>query len=205
MEFELNCMHQSEPPEMKTMTTYVIRYGEEIIYNQNTKRNIAKARSLKFQVIELEPKLARSLSESSLNPFLKQNLGVHAEGIASFERLLDSTQKSGHLKSFAVYDPTGKLRALAHFIFTQKHAVYLKGTNFDKAENTGSMHLLMDYAIQEFRQEKRIFDFGGGTIAGIGNFFRGLGGSPLSYSKIHMNHLPKWTRWFKKNQGEVAA
>ena len=85
---------------------------------------------------------------------------------------------------------------MAHFISNGKHVVYLKGTNFDR--NSGSMHFLMDRAIQFFKAENlKMFDFGGGESDSMAQFYLGFGAKELIYKTYKVNNLPKVIKWLK--------
>ena len=86
-------------------------------------------------------------------------------------------------------DKQGIVKALGHFISNGKHTLYLKGTNFDKADNSGSMHLLMKHAIDYFADKSLLFDFGGGSKQGLANFYMGFGGQATTYSFLQANKL----------------
>ncbi|HQQ94613.1 MAG TPA: hypothetical protein PLQ93_08675 [Bacteroidia bacterium] len=198
VEYELNCMHKLNPDGFRTMRTFVIDYNKPIVYNQNTKRNISKARQLGLSVTLLDQAVALKHAHLYLDPFLSTNLGFGTQALAVFHHLLKACSEQGKLHSLQVNDERGDVRAIAHFVISPSHVVYLKGTNLDKTENSGSMHLLMHHAIMQFKQEDRIFDFAGGTIQGIGNFFKGLGGEELKYPKFMHSSLPGWTSWIRR-------
>lgn len=86
---------------------------------------------------------------------------------------------------------------MAHFIYNKHQVIYLKGSNFDKEDNSGSMHLLMSRAIEDFKTKSEVFDFSGGSIPSIARFFKGLGGEPLFYPVLKYNKLPGIIRLIK--------
>jgi len=115
------------------------------------------------------------------------------------DNLLKNASVAGQLYTFQVLDKNGIMKALGHFISNGKHTVYLKGTNFDKADNSGSMHLLMKHAIEFFADKSAIFDFGGGSKQGLANFYTGFGGQVMTYSFLQVNKLP-WLIKILKNK-----
>lgn len=198
IEIELNASNQYEMLYHSPKSTYVIDYKSEYKQNQNTKRNITKAleNQLKFEAIPETEIL--SLSKTFLNPFLSKRLKLSDHSITLFNQLLESSIQNKSLYSFRVTSPDGQLKAIAHFISNGKHTVYLKGTNFDKSENSGSMHLLTSSAIQFFGGKTDFFDFGGGSKESLANFYKGFGGAELKYKALNINRLPLIIKVLKK-------
>jgi lipid II:glycine glycyltransferase (peptidoglycan interpeptide bridge formation enzyme) len=104
------------------------------------------------------------------------------------------------LYTFKALDKNQTIKALGHFICNGKHALYLKGTNFDKADNSGSMHLLMKHAIEFFADRATFFDFGGGSKQGLANFYMGFGGQASTYSFLQVNRLPRLIKFIKNKK-----
>lgn len=198
IEIELNASNQLEMLHHSSKSTYIIDFKNPYKQNQNTKRNVAKAieNQLKFEAIPESEILG--LSKTYLSPFLSKKLKLSDYSISLFNQLLESSIKHKTLFSFRVMGPDGQLKAIAHFISNGKHTVYLKGTNFDKSENSGSMHLLTSSAILFFEGKTDFFDFGGGSRETLANFYKGFGGSELRYKALNINRLPLIIKVLKK-------
>ncbi len=199
IEIELNASNSITNEFSLPKTTYIIDYKNEFKQNQNTKRNVNKALELglKFETIAHNEIL--NLSATYLNPFLSKQLNLSKNSISLFNNLLQSALTSKTLQSFKVVDGNNNIKAMAHFISNGKHTVYLKGTNFDKSENSGSMHLLTSYAINHFKNTSNVFDFGGGSKLSLATFYKGFGGSPFNYKMLKINKLP-WLIKLLKNK-----
>lgn len=200
IEIELNANNHPKTEGIGLSKTHIINYNTVWEYNQNTKRNIKKAQTLGLKVEKAILPEILILSKKYLNPFLKEELGISREGLFLFNQLLEEAIKLNYLVTFKVIDEHKKIRALGHFIFNKYYALYLKGTNLDKKENSGSMHLLMDTAIHYFGDKSKLFDFGGGSKTGIANFFTGLGGKPLEYPTFKVNKLPYIVKLIKNKR-----
>ena len=184
---------------IKPKNTFIIDYIETYQFNQNTRRNIQKAIYLNLKVIEIKKDEVIPLSKKHLYPFLKNDLSLSTNSISLFERLLKNAQKENHLISFQVTDEKGNCKAFAHFIFNDFHAFFLKGTVINKKENSGSMHLLLQHAIQFFSDKVKLFDFGGGSNSeSLAGFYKGLGGKKLNYGFLQWNQLPALLKVFKR-------
>lgn len=145
----------------------------------------------------LNPNECINLSQKLLNPFLINEIKLSSTTVSIFEQLLFNAISNKMLYTFKVIDDQQDIKALAHFICNGKHVLYLKGTNFDKLDNSGSMHLLMFHAIKFFENKADFFDFGGGSKKGLANFYMGLGGEIMKYSFLQINKLPWFIKLFK--------
>lgn len=200
IEIELNVTNKIRSEFISPKNTFTLNYPESNKPNQNTKRNIAKANENGFKVEQVSDKESFLLSQKLLSPFLSETLGLSASAIEAYDRLIKNAAEKVYLYSFKVVDPKNEIKAFAHYICNGKHALFLKGTNFDRADNSGSMHLLMQYAIDFFRDKAVFFDFGGGSNAkGLADFYKGFGGEIMEYSFLRVNRLP-WLIKLVKNK-----
>ncbi len=191
IEIELNASNKLKVKGLSQKRTFIIDYKKEYTYNQNTKRNIKKAHENGLRVQDADEKESISLSKKIVDPFLEKEVGLSKPVVKTFNALLANGLKHKQIITFKTVDANGKVKAIGHFAFNNTHALYLKGTNIDKKENSGSMHLLIDFAIKYFKTKAKIFDFGGGGNEGLAGFYRGLGGSQLDYYFLKINRLPK--------------
>ena len=198
IDLELNVSHQLKQSTIKPKVTYCINYKNNYQFNQNTKRNISKARQAGFQVLQVENNAILHLTQQYINPFLTSEVGLSPHTVSVLDRLILSAISHQHIVCFKVESVQGELKALVCFICNGKHAFYLKGNNFDKAENTGSMHLLLEHAIHYFSDKSILFDFGGGSKAGIANFYSGFGAELMTYGFLQINRLPWILKLIKK-------
>lgn len=200
IEIELNSSNQLKSEFITDKKTYWIDYSKGYSFNQNTKRNIAKANEQGFSVQMVVPDDILKLSKQYLNPFLLDELHLSLSTVTLFNNLINNALNANQLFTFKVVDKSNSIKAIAHFISNGKHTLFLKGTNFDKKDNTGSMHFLINHAIEFFEDKSLYFDFGGGSNSeGLAGFYSGLGGNPLHYSYLRVNNLP-WLIKFLKNK-----
>lgn len=196
IQIELNhlCNHSAT-----SKCTFVIDYKKPYSFNENTKRNISRAQNNGFKVEEVKDNDAILLSQTYLVPFLKNDLGLNEEAQSVFMILVKNAAKEKKLHTFKVINTNEEVMAIGTFISNGKHTIFLKGTNFDKKENTGSMHLLVSHAIKYFEGKSETFDFAGGSLsAGLAGFYKGLGGEQLNYGYLNINNLPWYIKLFKK-------
>jgi hypothetical protein len=200
IDIELNVSNKIASEFITPKNTYILNYQSQYKFNQNTKRNINKAIEHGFIVERVEDADVISLSQKYLNRFLEEEVNLTKSTVALLDDLLNNSIESKTLYTFKVLDKNLTIKALGHFICNDKHALYLKGTNFDKADNSGSMHLLMKHAIEFFADKATFFDFGGGSKPGLANFYMGFGGQVSTYSFLQVNRLPRLIKFIKNKK-----
>ncbi len=200
IDLELNVTNQLKSNSISPKNTYTLNYVNGYKFNQNTKRNIAKATENGFVVEQVANQNSIALSQKYLNPFLEKEVGLTKATLVLLDNLLKNADSAGQLYTFQVLDKNLTIKALGHFICNGKHVLYLKGTNFDKSDNSGSMHLLMKHAIEFFADKSVIFDFGGGSKQGLANFYMGFGGLAMTYSFLQVNKLPRLIKILKNKK-----
>jgi hypothetical protein len=192
---ELNAANKSD--ECKQKRTFMINMKNGYELNTNTKRNISKAVKAGLKIEELKDEDILQQSKKHINPFLRKQLKLPPKHIKLFEQLLINSISEKKIGTFAVKNNSGEIEAIAHFISNGKHAVYLKGMNYNK--NNGSMHFLMSNAIEYYRRAgAELFDFGGGQSESLARFYAGFGAEPVNYCEYKINNLPKAIRWLKR-------
>jgi len=199
IDLELNFSNKISSKFISPKITFVFDYNNNYNINQNTKRNISKSTALGFNVQMVNHNECLDLSQKLLNPFLINEIKLLPSAVSLFDQLLKNAISNKMLYTFKVIDEKQNIKALAHFICNGKHVLYLKGTNFDKPDNSGSMHLLMFHAIKFFENKANFFDFGGGSKQGLANFYKGLGGELMNYSFLQINKLPGFINFFKSS------
>lgn len=201
IDIELNAANHLKTEYISLKKTYTITYSNGYQFNQNTKRNIAKAKECGFIVEQVSSNEIISLSQNYLNPFLEQDLHLKKPTVSLLDDLLLNALNSKVLYTFKVLDKEKSIKALAHFVCNNHHALYLKGTNFDKANNSGSMHIMMAHAIDFFKDKALLLDFGGGSNSeGLANFYKGFGGEPMEYGFLRVNKLPRLIKFIKNKK-----
>lgn len=200
IDLELNVTNQLHSEYIHPKKTYTINYQSQYKFNQNTKRNINKAIENSLFIEQVDHNEVISISQKYLNPFLEKVVNLNKSTIKLLDNLLKSSIENKKLYTFKVIDKNQTIKALGHFICNGKHALYLKGTNFDKTENSGSMHLLMKHAIEFFIDKATFFDFGGGSNQGLANFYKGFGAQAVTYSFLQVNNLPRLIKILKKKK-----
>ncbi len=146
----------------------------EIYEKVYAKYSPKRKRKLRLDLAVLEQVKIKSISYSEAKPFIKMNvLGAESEGDKDgFLKIFEKFFKSNSL-NFSAFYYQGKI---ANVIVTYKdsQAVALLGTFNDKDfVKLSGASVLIDNAIKE-NIETHIFDFEGGSLPNIEEFFRGF-------------------------------
>lgn len=182
---------------LKTKTTYVLEPAANFNFNQNTKRNIKKALAAGLHIEVVTDTMALKLSSQCIHPFLKTSIGLKPKAIQLFKTLIETLQQKEELLTLVAYNAQETPIALAHFASNKHHAVYLKGVQLNKTENNGSMHLLMQNALNIYAPKNVWFDFGGGQQSSMAQFYKGFGAQPQTYYSLRINRLPYPLKWLR--------
>lgn len=203
IDLEINASNEFKPACTEPKNTFVIEYVNGFDFNQNTKRNLSKATANGLKVERVSDDQIITLSEKILNPFLLNELKLPVREVGRLNGLLSNCMEADALITFKVTDAHAQTRAIGHFVFNRRYVVFLKGTNIDKSENSGSMHLLIAHAIEHFKNKCECFDFGGGSLhEGLAGFYKGLGGLKRDYHLLRINNLPGLIKFFKRRSGK---
>lgn len=198
IEIELNASNKLKKTPFKEKQTYIIDFSKPFKHNDNTKRNIAKAKKSSISIVEMDFKEALKLAKNELLPWLHKELEIPEKHGKILLNLISGANENNALKTFKAEDKDGKILSIGYFVFNKFHAVFLKGMSFNKKDNSGSMHLLMSDAINYFKDKTNLFDFGGGSAPGLASFYKGLGGVELNYAVVRVNNLPWPLKVIKK-------
>ena len=165
-------------------------------YNENTKRNITKARKEKLTLEKITD------IDNAINFYVTHNghrsPEVKPVDYARFKRVLLEARQRSMLNILCVKEANTVLATGIFGIDGSNRAIYLMGTSSVEGKNKGAMHLLMDEFIQQHCGKIQLLDFEGSDIDGIARFYKGFGAVEQPYYHFYQNRLPFYLRWFKK-------
>lgn len=165
-------------------------------YNENTKRNIKKAKKAKIELLE-------NAEPSSIIKLYRENYGhftpeVKEEDYQRLNRLVNACLKMGVLKAWAAFDEHNSLCGGCLFINDHKNVYYILGGATDEGKEKGALFAIFNGFIETKAGQDLVLDFEGSEIEGIARFYRGLGAKPVYYYNVQQNRLPYIIRWLKK-------
>lgn len=181
--------HKSFRIEEMVNTTLALGQSLEDIrsnYAKNQKRNIKKHKGSGAEISELEDpmEVVRVFHDWKL-PEL-QGEGVEFENV---ERLIEACEERN--AGFALASrKDGELIAAAYFITYMGRVIYLKGASNAEGKRLGSMHAIIDAAIERTCGSFLIFDFGGSNNPSLARFYKGFGATTSVYLHLVQDVLP---------------
>jgi lipid II:glycine glycyltransferase (peptidoglycan interpeptide bridge formation enzyme) len=157
-------------------------------YNDNTKRNLKKAREAKLEAFEnADP---TSIIKLYTDNYAAKTPEVQAADYTRLKRLVNTAIKMGGLKAWGVYDAHNTLCAGALFLTDHKNVYYLLGGADDSGKEAGAMYALFDAFIERHAAHDLVLDFEGSDIEGIARFYRGFGAKTVNYYGLKQNLMP---------------
>lgn len=134
-------------------------------YNENTKRNIAKANKAQLRF---------SANEIDVETFL--NIAwLPANGAKKRARLALALQEQGLLQLWAVYDNDNELQAADLCVKTANRIIHLIPVTSEIGRKNGAMHFLLHNIIVAHQQQNFVLDFEGSSVPSIAQFYRSFG------------------------------
>ncbi|TDH27828.1 hypothetical protein EXU57_05010 [Segetibacter sp. 3557_3] len=116
----------------------------------------------------------------------------------NFGRLCEYLYQSGGLYCRGVANGSGELMAAILLLADNRRLYNLMNITLQKGKLNQSNHFLFDQLIREFQGSGKILDLEGSDLAGVQQFYEGMGSTNEPYCKIKYNGLPWPIRWLKK-------
>ena len=158
-------------------------------YHSNTKRDLAKAKKEKLQIIENAEPLA-------IIELFRKNRGKKIEkwGNKEYNRLMDlveTAKKHDSCLVLGVQNADNQLIAGAFFMISHKKIVFLFSGADESNKELHGLSFLLDFVIEKYSGTDFILDFEGSDNEGLARFYKGFGGKEIFYSELKFNKLNK--------------
>ncbi|MBL7816253.1 MAG: peptidoglycan bridge formation glycyltransferase FemA/FemB family protein [Saprospiraceae bacterium] len=166
-------------------------------FNQNTQRNIAKAK--KHYVVNTEGSFKHFLTINRL-VFERQSKQYPIAG-SVWQQVEALLSRHNQRRILFAQNTEGVIDAAVYIVYDGQTAYYLAGGSTDKGRQLGAMHLLLSEAIDEAqRLGCTVFDFEGSMLKGVESFFRGFNGVLTPYFKVwkYRNAVFEWLDGVRK-------
>ncbi|MDP4184487.1 MAG: hypothetical protein Q8862_04890 [Bacteroidota bacterium] len=164
-------------------------------YSINTTLNIRKAAESGITIARLKnPVQFLSFYQTNITAWVK----LKEETFQNLSRIIESTTNFGVAEMLGAFNPQKELTAVALFVRTHHHPVFLAAASNEEGYENRSMFLLIDSYIRNNAGKTEILDFEGSNIDGIAQFYKGFGAVPFTYYSIRRNRLPLPLKWIKK-------
>ncbi|HEY8389026.1 MAG TPA: GNAT family N-acetyltransferase [Parasegetibacter sp.] len=163
-------------------------------FNQNVKRNIARAQNAGcVPITDIPVEDVIQLAGERLN----EKTGVKKEDFENFGQLYQLLHAHGKAKTYGIYHES-RLMASAVFFFSHNRAYYILVGNHPNSRVIGASHFLINQFIKDYSGTNLILDFEGSDMHNLAFFYSSFGGVEEKYSAIRLNRLPFYLKWLKK-------
>jgi len=181
----------------RTNFSLLLNYDYETLkqhFNENTKRNIRKAQSIKYIY-------QKGFSINKVIEFARLQLKTQGtqtdRDIERFNELYEMLRQKNMANTYGIFSNTGVLLSSCVFFFSHNRAYYILVGNNPEGRNIGASHALINEFIKEYSGKNIILDFEGSDITTLANFYRGFGAREEKYFHLKINRLPFYLKWIK--------
>jgi hypothetical protein len=91
----------------------------------------------------------------------------------------------------------GELVGMYALLYDRRAVYSVLGGSSPAGKESGTFHLLTDYAIRHFAGSQRVLRFEGSDFPGIADFNKLFGPSVVHYTHLYINRLPLLFKWLK--------
>ncbi|UKN01377.1 GNAT family N-acetyltransferase [Paracrocinitomix mangrovi] len=166
-------------------------------YSTNAKRLIKKADQIFNYKKDTDPNQLIELFKATAFQKIET---LKAKDLISLEQLMKVAINNNKGDLIACYEQDTFVGA--GFFFKDKGRItYLKGVASEEAKKNGAMFGLINFAIEQYKEDYNIFDFGGSEIEGVANFYKKFGATDRTYYNCEIDNLPVWYKTLKKIKG----
>ncbi len=194
----------------ETLSTYQIKTVQRVNYeldlipsyeylfkkfNENTRRNIKKAKNEKviLKINELKAETFVNFIRKNLN---KKVTNLTVKDYHKIENIVNFAMKANIASIYSVHNYSGEILSSVCFIYSHRRVYYLFAASCKKAKEQRTMFLLLDEFIKQHSEKNLILDFEGSMLPGLARFYAGFGALPTHFYTLTYNKLPFYLRWF---------
>lgn len=152
-------------------------------YNQNTKRNLKKAKKNEQLYIQ------KQVSPETISYFFRQHIGTKIPQLKTmqYEQIVKIMYACMYRKigwSIGVYDQYNELCAVGFFIESHGRIINILPATNEEGRKTRAMFLIVDEIVKSHADKHILFDFEGSMVESIARFYQGFGAKAVPYSHI---------------------
>jgi hypothetical protein len=164
-----------------------------VAFSQNAKRMIKKSNQFSFSFSKDPSKLIQLFKNTTFSKIDTISL----EDIDKLTNLMNSAIANNQGELIEVFDQNQFVGA-GFFLKDKYRITYLKSACTEDAKKNGAMYGLINYAINRYKPDFRIFDFGGSDIKNVANFYKKFGSLDRCYYNYQVENLPAWFKALKQ-------
>lgn len=196
-----NNRHLTHSFQYKELNNLVLdlSVGYDKIYQQYKKdliNNLRKAAKLQFNYVSSN-NVTRAVDLYEAY-YAGRTEHVLKQDYKHFKTLCHQLHKQNKCLVREVHNSKGDLLSIALLLMDGKRLYNMMNTTTAEGRSTEANHFLIDAIVQEFSNQKLLFDFEGSDIPGVKKFYEKFGASNQPYYLLHHNNLPGPLRLLKK-------
>lgn len=154
-----------------------IDFHQDYKYKKNATRILEKNKALyQYRLSENTESILQLYFENSFNKIKQQQ-----KNKTFLKQLMTAAVANKKGETLELYSLDNQLIASAFFLKDKKTVFYLIGDCNEENKKKGAMYVLMDSAIQHYKDTFQLFDFGGSTIESVATFYKKMGGTDVNY------------------------
>lgn len=166
----------------------------EVLFRKDRKKDLNKAQAANLV-------FKKGSDTDALISLFKNNVGKRTPNITDKEYLKLSDlsimlRDKGVGEVFEVYEGDDLVAAALVIKFNEKAIILVSSTDFKNRDN-GSNTFLIAKTIEQYKDEIKLFDFGGSSIPSIASYFKSFGAKTIAYPFLKVNNLPFVLKLFK--------
>ena len=156
-------------------------------YNNNTKRNLAKAESAGLSINS-------GIYPETIIELFKNNRGKDVKhwGDKEYDRLVHLIHTAISKEcclTYGVNNLDGKTISGAVFMFSHDRIIFLFSGSDDASKDKHGLTMILDNVIREFSETQYTLDFEGSDNDGLARFYKGFGGEEVFYPELRINNF----------------
>ncbi len=162
-------------------------------YNTNCKRNIKKANSYNLKLKELDDSqfFIDYAEKNAPHEFSSKDFLV-------LKKIIDAGLKNKYGEMVKVIDSEENILSVGFFVTQFGRKTFLSGYSSPLGFEKRSMFFLMNEMIKSSVSKEKVFDFEGGAVEGVANFYRGFGAIEEHFYIIENRFLKFLYKFIKK-------
>ena len=184
VDYESDIIERHRNVELDLIYEYQYLYNN---YNNNTKRNLAKAESAGLSI-------NKDINPETIIELFRHNRGKNVKhwNDKEYDRLLSLIHCAMSRESCfvcGVNDIDNNVIAGAVFMCSHDRIIFLFSGSDESNKDKHGLTMILDNVIREFSETQYTLDFEGSDNDGLARFYKGFGGKEVFYPELNYNNL----------------
>lgn len=180
-------------PQPEERKNQFLKFSDEPALSQNAKRMIKKSNQFSYNFSKDHSKLIELFKKTTFSKIDTISL----DDLDKLTNLMNSAFENNQGELIEVFDQNQFVGA-GFFLKDKNRITYLKSACTDEAKKNGAMYGLINFAINKYKADFKILDFGGSDIENVANFYKKFGSQDRCYYNFVIDNLPAWFKALKQ-------